>query len=47
VQRDMLLGYQSGANACAQVLVEKLGYFLRGNVLSAFEKSTGEDSNGV
>jgi hypothetical protein len=47
VERDVLLGHEACANACAEVLVQEAGHFGGVNVFSAFEETTGEDGYGV
>ncbi len=47
VQRDVLLSYQTRADAGAEVLVQKSGDFERGDVFAGFEEAAGEDGDGV
>ena len=47
VEGDVLFCDQPGADAGAEMLVEKFGHVERGDVFSGFEKAAGEDGDGV
>lgn len=43
----VLLGYQAGADAGAEMLIEEARHFGRGDVLATLEKPPSENGDGV